>query len=192
MSALNIWHRFHVAMLLCAALVFSFEAAVPSVSQAREFRSASRILTPELLAVGGGVAKLSALEGRSFEGEIPIPRQHVEDALEQVLDAWGGAGFHRQLADDFVDGQRLAESAQLLSPRDAEVRVLGISGIQVLGQTLQEGQAPSNADLLLSRVSVTAQTQLEFLDQRNGTFRILRGTNDYVLLLKHRFQELPE
>jgi hypothetical protein len=175
-----------VAVLLTGSLV------VASGADARGFRSADRIMTPELLAVGEDGAALSDLVGEPLSGPVPIPRLHVEQAMEQVLANWGDTQFRRALSDDFVDGDRLADTATLLVPRDAQVRVLGISNIDTLDQVLRRDEGPDDGDLLVSRITLTAQTQVEFVDRTTGAFRLLRGTNDYVLLLRHRFEEVAQ
>lgn len=177
--------------LYAAVLLTGLLAAAPG-ADARGFRSADRILTPELLAVGEVASALSDLVGEPLSGPVPIPRLHVEQAMEQVLANWGDTQFRRALSTDFVDGDRLADTATLLVPRDAQVRVLGISNIDTLDQVLRRDEGPDDGDLLVSRVTLTAQTQVEFVDRTTGAFRLLRGTNDYVLLLRHRFEEVAQ
>lgn len=182
---------FRLSGILAAALLTGSLVLAPG-ADARGFRSADRILTPELLAVGEDAAALSELVGEPLSGPVPIPRLHVEQAMEQVLANWGDTRFRRALSDDFVDGDRLADTATLLVPRDAQVRVLGISNIDTLDQVLRRDEGPDDGDLLVSRITLTAQTQVEFVDRSTGTFRLLRGTNDYVLLLRHRFEEVVQ
>lgn len=181
-----------LSYVLCAAVASIGLFAAMSGADARGFRSADRILTPELLAVGEDVSSLPGLVGEPLSGPVPIPRLHVEQAMEQVLANWGDTRFRRALSDDFVDGDRLADTATLLVPRDAQVRVLGISNIDTLDQVLRRDEGPDDGDLLVSRITLTAQTQVEFLDRTTGAFRLLRGTNDYVLLLRHRFEEVAQ
>lgn len=182
---------FRLSGILAAALMTA-SLGVASGADARGFRSADRIMTPELLAVGEDSAALSDLVGEPLSGPVPIPRLHVEQAMEQVLANWGDTQFRRALSDDFVDGDRLADTATLLVPRDAQVRVLGISNIDTLDQVLRRDEGPDEGDLLVSRITLTAQTQVEFVDRTTGAFRLLRGTNDYVLLLRHRFEEVAQ
>ncbi|GAA6155092.1 hypothetical protein NBRC116588_05650 [Pyruvatibacter sp. HU-CL02332] len=177
--------------ILVAALLTGSLVVAPG-ADARGFRSADRIMTPELLAVGEDAAALSDLVGEPLSGPVPIPRLHVEQAMEQVLANWGDTQFRRALSDDFVDGDRLADTATLLVPRDAQVRVLGISNIDTLDQVLRRDEGPDDGDLLVSRITLTAQTQVEYVDRTTGAFRLLRGTNDYVLLLRHRFEEVAQ
>jgi hypothetical protein len=66
-------------------------------------------------------------------------------------------------------------------PRDAVLRVLGVQGVQTLEQYVQADD--SGQAMLVSRVSATVRTQVEFDDPAAG-FQRREGTNEIVLLVK--------
>ncbi len=83
------------------------------------------------------------------------------------------------LATNFYDKSRLLDALNTNYPRDAKLRILAVQGVQTLAQYVQAGAG--GVEQLVSRVSVTARTQVEFNDPRTGAQR-LEGTNEYILL----------
>lgn len=157
-------------------------------SDARQFRRAARIPGPTLLAVDRNAANLPALPGVKTKGQIKIPRRDVRRGLQKIFDQWGKGGLRGKLAWDFVNADRLVDVVRTFAPRDARVRVLAAANIQVFEQAILRGQAPDGRDLLVSRLSTTATTQVEFNDLKTRRFRQLRGTNDYVIQLFHAIE----
>ncbi|HRA23932.1 MAG TPA: hypothetical protein PLK52_10245, partial [Usitatibacteraceae bacterium] len=71
----------------------------------------------------------------------------------------------------------LADAMQAKVPRDASLRVTAIQGWQVLDQWRLGGA-------LVSRVSVTVRTQVEFSDAAG--FQARDGTNEWVMTIRTR------
>jgi len=109
---------------------------------------------------------------------IPLTREQVERAVHRVAEAWGNRQLDKVLAPQFRDREKLVDALETKVPRDATLRVTAIQGWQVLDQYRKDGA-------LVSRVSVTVRTQLEFNDPAAG-FQARDGTNEYVLTLTDR------
>lgn len=158
--------------------------------------SAMRRLLPALAATLA-LAVANAQEGRTFNPiarpaarpalpdgavrvspPIPLAREDVERAVSRVAEAWGSRRLDQVLSPRFRDGQKLIDALETKVPRDASLRVTAIQGWQVLDQHRQGGA-------LVSRVSVTVRTQLEFSDPAAG-FQARDGTNEYVLTITQR------
>lgn len=160
-------------------------AAIAPPLEGRGFRRAQRIPTPELLAEGRDASTLGDLGGIALDGPIPIPRPDVKLALEKIFKRWGKGDTRLAFNQNFVNSDRLADLIIDLAPRTVRLRVLQVSNIEVLTQAIRPGEAPDGRDLLVSRVAVTATTQLEYTDRVNRRFRSLRGANDYVIQMFH-------
>ena len=157
-------------------------------ANAREFRRAIIIPGPKLEAVGS-VANLPALPGKALSDErIPIPREHVHRALQQIMDEWGKPGLREKLSTHFLESDRLNDAIRSAAPRNARIRVQSVANIQVNEQAIRRGQAPDGRDLLISRVTTTARTQIEFNDAITQAFVSLDGTNDYVMQIFHAIE----
>ena len=176
-----------IGRFIFAGLVLTFGLlANGPVIEAREFRQSARIPTPKLEAINpGGSQHLPALPGVRTTGLIPIPRRDVKTALQRVFNAWGTAGLRSQLARHFASSNRLADSVRSFAPKDARVRVLGVSSVQTNEQSILRGQGPDGKDLLITRVTATATTQVEYNDPGGAGYQQVRGRNDYVLQLFH-------
>ena len=109
---------------------------------------------------------------------IPVPREQVERAVKRVAEAWGNRQLDQVLSPQFRDREKLVDAIETKVPRDASLRVTSIQGWQVLDQYRKDGA-------LVSRVSVTVRTQLEFNDAAAG-FQARDGTNVYVMTLTDR------
>ncbi len=153
---------------ICVTLAALLGGLPPA--QAQEVRRFNRIVTP--LA-----APALPPGARAVASARPVPRAKVESAVEQITTAWNTPRLEPLLAESFYDKQRLMDSLGTLVPRDAKLRVLGIQGVKTLNQYVQ---ADARGEQLVSRVSVTLRTQVEFNDPRDG-FRRLEGDNEVVL-----------
>ena len=180
--------RISIVVAFVIALLAGWIGTLDPNLDAREFRRAQRIPGPSLLSVNGSATNLPPLPGVKTKGRIPIPRVDVRRGLQKIFDQWGKAGLRGKLAWHFANGDRLADVVRTFAPRDARVRVQGVANIQVLEQAIMRGQAPDGRDMLVSRVSTTATTQVEFNDLKSRRFRQLRGTNDYVIQLFHAIE----
>jgi len=104
---------------------------------------------------------------------LPISRDRVEAAVRDIARAWEERRLESVLSDKFYDRERLLDALQTIVPRDAKLRVTSIQGWQVVEQYRLGGA-------ILSQVSVTVRTQVEFNDVRTG-FQTRDGTNDLLL-----------
>jgi hypothetical protein len=153
---------------LRAALATLLLAATPSLAQeGRGFnpiaRPAARTALPE------GAVRVSP--------PVPVARERIEAAVALVAKAWSERRVETVLAPGFARRTELADAMQTKVPRDATLRVTAIQGWQVLDQWRQGG-------LLVSRVSVTVRTQVEFNDAAG--FQVRDGTNEFVMTLRGR------
>lgn len=141
-------------------------------AQSQEMRRFNRIVTP--LA-----APTLPPGARAVTSARPVSRAKVESAVQQIAASWNTPLLESLLAENFYDKRRLMDSLSTVVPRDAKLRVLAIQGIQTLNQYMQAG---AQGEQLVSRVSVTLRTQVEFNDPHDG-FRRLEGDNEVVLLV---------
>jgi len=132
-------------------------------SDAQEFRKFNPIPTPG--AAPKGATRVAAVQ--------PVDTQMAKSAAEKVLKAWNSGGLDKYLSADFYDKSRLTDAMTEKVPRDANVRVLSVKRVQTL-QQFRKGNE------IISTVSVTADTQIEFNDVNKG-FRRLEGENEYIL-----------
>lgn len=159
-TALRIW------LLVPLLLVASFASG-------QEVRQLNRIVTPQ------AAPKLPP-GARVVASVRPVAAARVEDAVRQVAASWNTVRLAPLLAENFYDKSRLLDALTTKVPRDAILRVLAIQGMQTLNQYLQKNAA--GGDDLVSRVSVTMRTQLEFNDPQKGLQR-LDGINEFILLV---------
>ncbi len=165
-----VWHRC-VRCLIIALLAAGVAVSV----QAREFRAIAEISQPGALPAGAAPVKKVR----------PVSRATVQKVVERLMASWNTTDLARYLGKDFYDKQLLLDSIDSFVPRDARIRILSIQGIQTLQQWKQPHPREPSTALLVSRVSVTVRTQVEFNDPNAG-FQSRIGTNDYVLKIKQR------
>lgn len=142
-----------------------------------------------LLTIAVSVSVMCASEFRQF-WPIPTMKLHQQNVSLQQYKAPSEEGIAKALkvlfanyqspsivgkflSDDFYDKERLLQNLTYKVPRDARVRITSLRDFQILDQH-QEG------DRVVSRVSVTATTQIEFNDPQKG-FRKIEGENEYIL-----------
>lgn len=155
---------------ICVALTVLLGGLLPA--QAQEVRQFKRIATPQAMpSLPSGA--------RAVANARPVAPAKVEAAVKQISAAWNSPRLESLLAENFYDKRRLMDSLSTLVPRDAKLRVLGIQGVKTLNQYLQAG---AQGEQLVSRVSVTLRTQVEFNDPRGG-FQRLEGDNEVILLV---------
>jgi len=142
---------------------FAVSCILLTGSYAQEFRNLKPIPTPAVAPKGAvPVAEVQAVDP-----------QMARSVAQKVLKAWNSGGLDKYLSDDFYDKSRLTDAMTEKVPRDANVRVLSVRGVQTL-QQFRKGNE------IISTVSVTADTQVEFNDVNKG-FRRLEGENEYIL-----------
>lgn len=145
--------------------LFIFCATVP----AQEFRTINPIPIPE--KVPKGAISLSEIQ--------PVSQEKTTSAVQEVFNAWNKGDVQKYLGPEFYDKTRLTDAVSQKVPKDAEVRILSIQGVQTLNQ--YQTQSPETGKTeIISTVSVTANTQIEFNDINKG-YRKLEGTNEYIL-----------
>lgn len=115
---------------------------------------------------------------RAMDVIRPVSAETVEAAVRQLAAAWNTPNLPKYLAPNFYGKDRLVESVNRQLPRDAKLRVLGIQSMQTVAQYIQPDG--DGRELVVSRVSVTVRTQIEFNDPRTG-LRRLEGTNEFTL-----------
>ena len=154
---------------ICTFLIIVTVVAYSAL--AREFRTFKSIRTPKALPEGAKVGK-----------EVqPVDRKIMEGAVKKLIRSWNTAGMENMLAEDFFDKSRLFDSIDDKVPRDAKLSILSIQGIQTLSQQIQTDTA--GAEIVVSTVSVTVKSQLEFNDETDG-FQRREGTNEYIFRVK--------
>jgi hypothetical protein len=148
------------------ALLLAVLAAIPAPAQeGRQFNPIARpAAAPPLPA---GATRVSPPR--------PIAKERIEEAVAQVASAWNERRVDRVLAPGFQRAQELSDAMQTKVPRDAVLRVMAIQGWQVLEQYRRSAQ-------LVSKVSVTVRTQVEFGDAAAG-YQVRDGINEYVITL---------
>lgn len=148
-----------------AGLLAIASAAVSSA----EFRSIRPILAP-----GADAAALGPVEQ-------PVARDTAEAAARTVMDAWNTPDMAAALSASFVDRDRLLDAMDEQAPSDARLQVLGVRGIETLGQTTQ-------GDRRVSTVSVTVRAQLQYEDPQSGLVR-REGTSELLLQVSEPIQQ---
>lgn len=143
---------------------------------ARQFRQIVAIPTP-----GPGVALPPG--AKPVAAVTAVPRAEVERALGTVVAAWNSQALDDRLAAGFYDRTRLLDTLDGVAPRDATLRLQSIQGVQTLAQFVQPA-ADGRDSRIVSRVSVTARTQVEFRGA-DGSFVRRDGVNEFVLKLTH-------
>lgn len=156
-----------------ARLLGALIVAASAGTLAQEGRTFNPIARPAARpALPGGAVRVSPPR--------PIPRDRIEAAVAKVARAWNDRNLEAVLAPEFPRARELADALQTKVPRDASLRVTAIQGWQVIDQYAQSGN-------LVSKVSVTVRTQVEFNDPASGN-QVRDGINEYLLTLTDRGQ----
>ena len=142
-----------------------------SPSQARQFRLLTPIASPE--TEGADLPKGAV----AVEQRQPLTRGEVEPLIRDVIAKWNTGEMAGTLSDQFYDASRLLDVMDTGVPRDAKLRIQSIQGIQTLQQYLIP--ADNDRQSLVSIVSATARTQLEF--NSSTGFTRLPGKNEFIL-----------
>lgn len=172
-------HRFNATLCVFLVCLLVF---VSLIANARQFRSAKPIATP-------ASATFQLPEGaRPVDEIVPLSREQVTPALNEVIEAWNGAALEETLSDDFYDASRLNYALDNIAPRNARLEVQSIEGVQTLQQYIEDDPDRAGRERLVNRVSVTARTQIEF-ENAQGAFQRRSGVNEY--LLKITFPDGP-
>ncbi len=145
---------------------------------ASEFRSAKRITTPTNRPKGA----------TSVKHIQQLPRKQVVEAVETLTKAWNTPEMSKTLAREFYDQSQLQDSmnSTVKVPRDAKLTVLGIGAIQTVDQYQQKDQ--NGVSFIISTVTVTLRTQIEFDDATHG-YQRLAGINEFTLKMTQKAEE---
>lgn len=162
------------AGLLAVALLGGLAGAV----DARQFRSLRIIATPD------AVSTRMPDGARPVEPLVPLTREQARAALERVLAAWNDGDIERYLGVEFYDRNRLGDNVDALVRRDARLYLQAVQGVQTLQQYIEDDPARPGRERLVSRVSVTARTQIEF-ESAAGSFTRRSGVNEFLLRIVH-------
>ena len=128
--------------------------------EAREFRDIQRLNKPSADGITNGkIIK-------------PVEKTVVESVVEKIFNSYNTPEFDSLLSKNFYNKDRLTTAIDEKVPKDAAMRVLGIRGVETLGQTLQGNR-------LVSTVSVTVKAQMEF-NNASG-FQRRESTNELIL-----------
>lgn len=143
-------------------------------TDARQFRQIQPIATPTTrqAALPDGAQPVTDMQ--------PLSREQVEPALAQVIESWNQGGLDDQLAKGFYDRTRLLDAVDTVAPRNATLRLQSVQGVQTFAQYIEPDPAAPGRERLVSKVSVTARTQLEFVAPDGGFVR-RPGINEFLL-----------
>lgn len=166
------------AAFAAGLLVLVLLGSLAGVADARQFRSLRIIATPD-------AASTRLPDGaHPVEPLVPLTRAQARAALERVLAAWNDADIERYLGEGFYDPNRLGDNVDALVRRDARLYLQAIQGVQTLQQYVEDDPARPGRQRLVSRVSVTARTQIEF-ETAAGSFTRRSGINEFLLRIVH-------
>lgn len=170
--------RFGLVVFLLSAAIIAMSAN--RVSEARQFRQIIPIPSAQKSAVKlpGDAVPLSQPQN--------LDREQVRTAVEEVITRWNNSGLDQVLAEEFFDKSRLTDAIDTIVPRDASLRVQSIQGVQTLQQYRVPGESGSSQ--IVSIVSATVNTQLEFNDPQAGFVR-RQGLNEFILKITHQEAE---
>ncbi|MBI2192173.1 MAG: hypothetical protein HYU36_09325 [Planctomycetes bacterium] len=152
----------------------------PFPVEAREFRDLRPIPTRQKLPEGA----------LPVEEPVSVEPETLKNAVKELAASWNSPDFEAKLSSQFYDKQRLLDSMSEKVPRDAQVRILGVGNIQVIQQYRQPEPGGGPGEILVSTVTVTAQTQIEFNDPSRG-FQRINGTNQLILQVEAEIVREP-
>lgn len=136
---------------------------------ARNFRIIDPVFVPEAdLKAGSFALKPAKIKSQ-------VDEAMVIKAVQAIANAWNSGALDPLLDDRFPSKHLLLDTIDEVVPRDATLRITGIRSIGVLGQRYDKLNKQ-----LISTVTATVDTQIEFNDPAQGFIR-LDGTNEFVL-----------
>ena len=169
-----------LALLICALLI--------GAANGSEFRSIQRIPTRTSRA-GATTAGTPARQSPASQLKdlSPIRRQVVESAVRQLLESWNSADMAALIDNGFVDRSRFLDASgdKVRVPADATIRLVSTRGIRTLTRRLEED--PPGQYAVVTTVSVTITTQIEFNDAVEG-FQRIEGKNELILDIAERLE----
>ncbi|RPJ55743.1 MAG: hypothetical protein EHM12_11625 [Dehalococcoidia bacterium] len=155
------------------SLIFAFTIMQ---THAQEVRHIQPIKSPTVTDVplGEGV--------QPVKEPIPVDRQTVEKTMQTIAEKWNSPDMAKILDKNFYEKDRLMDSMYAKAPVDAKLRIMSVGSYRVINQGIKLDPA---GDLLISRVSVIAKTQVEYNDPQNG-FQRRQGEQEYIIKITQR------
>jgi hypothetical protein len=158
-------------------LVFALTIIMVTVNlEGQEHRRIQPIATP------AGVQTPMIAGARQVKDIKPIDRQTVEGAMLSVAESWNMPGMAQKLTSTFYEKDRLMDTMAAIVPTDAKLRLISIGSYSILRQEILPDPG---GDLLISRVSVIARTQVEYSDAHSG-FQRREGEQEYTIKVTQR------
>ncbi|MBP7232883.1 MAG: hypothetical protein KBA28_13235 [Syntrophaceae bacterium] len=151
-------------MFLIAITIFF--ASVTASGQ--EFRTINAVPTPGKTPSGASL----------LEEVRPIAKNQATESIGKVMSSWNSGEIQQFLGNDFYDKNGLTDAIGSKVPRDAAIRILSVQGVQTLQQFQKKKDGGGNE--IISEVSVTADTQIEYNDPTKG-FVKFSGLNEYII-----------
>jgi hypothetical protein len=162
------------------ALLLAWALALAAEGLAQESRSYNPIGRPAPQAPGAAAAPAAA--PRLVAPATPAVRDSVMRTVELLAKTWNTPQLRALLSPGFYDRERLLEALATRVPRDAVLRILGVQAVNVLSQEVRPA-ANGIEEEVVTRVSVTLRTQVEFNDPVAG-FRRLEGLNEALIVFR--------
>ena len=150
--------------------------ALAGAVSGRQFRHITPIAAPASSASALPAGATPVAETR------PFTRSEIDPLVRDTLAKWNTAEMADTLAESFFDQNRLLDAVDARVPRDAKLTVQGIQGVQTLQQYNVPGSGGERGDVV-SIVSATVRTQLEFNDPQSGFVR-RPGTSEFILEIR--------
>jgi hypothetical protein len=119
---------------------------------------------------------------RPVKEQVPVDRQTVEKTMQKIAESWNTPEMSKKLADSFYEKDRLMDSINGNVPVDAQLRLLSVGSYRIMNQGIKQDPG---GDLLISRVSVIAKTQIEYNNPTNG-FQRRQGEQEYIIKIIRR------
>jgi len=113
---------------------------------------------------------------------IPIDRQTVEKTMQAIADSWNSPDMVKTLGKNFYEKDRLMDSMNGKAPVDARLRIMSVGSYRIINQGIK---LDPGGDLLISRLSVIAKTQVEYNDPQNG-FQRRQGEQEYIIKITQK------
>lgn len=119
---------------------------------------------------------------RAVKEQIPVDRQTVEKTMQKIAESWNTPEMSKKLANSFYEKDRLMDSMNGNAPVDARLRILSVGSYRLINQGIK---SDPGGDLLISRISVIAKTQIEYNNPTNG-FQRRQGEQEYIIKITQK------
>ena len=167
--------RFYQVSPIVLPVLFLFFFNIHS-AEAQEVRRIQPIKSPASF-------KAPLEEGlQPVKEQIPVNRQTVEKTMQKIANSWNSQDMAKSLSGSFYEKDRLMDSMNANAPVDARLRLLSVGSYRVINQGIKQDPG---GDLLISRVSVSVKTQIEYNDPAKG-FQRRQGEQEYIIKITQR------